>query len=164
MTPKDLHAALTAYEKGRSDGLTRGVYANPYRGKAGPQGSAYKAGFDRGLTQYCEAEHLDEEAVPLTSSHAFNVAFAASQLAARIERAGTVNMSERIAAAAIGVADAEAEGEGVNWDEVNYDETLDRIAILVEASQKVFGRIDEDLLENLRRDAAEAVRTEVPRA
>ena len=52
----------------------------------------------------------------------------------------------------------------MNWDEVNYDETLDRIAILVEASQKVFGRIDEDLLENLRRDAAEAVRTEVPRA
>lgn len=162
MTPKDLHAALTAYEKGRSDGLTRGVYANPYRGKTGPQGSAYKAGFDRGLTQYCEAEHLDDEAVPLTSSHAFNVAFAAAQLAARIERAGTVNMSERIAAAAIGVGDAEA--DGVNWDEVNYDETLDRIAILVEASQKVFGRIDEDLLENLRRDAAEAVRTEVPRA
>lgn len=162
MTPADLNAALTAYEKGRSDGLTRGVYANPYRGKAGPQGSAYKAGFDRGLTQYCEAEHLDEEAVPLTSSHAFNAAFAAAQLAARIERAGTVNMSERIAAAAIGVADAEA--EGVNWDEVNYDETLDRIAILVEASQRVFGRIDEDLLENLRRDAAEAVRTEVPRA
>lgn len=162
MNPADLNAALTAYEKGRSDGLTRGVYANPYRGKAGPQGSAYKAGFDRGLTQYCEAEGMDEEAVPLTSSYAFNVAFAAAQLAARIERAGTVNMSERIAAAAIGVGDAEA--EGVNWDEANYDETLDRIAILVEASQKVFGRIDEDLLENLRRDAAEAVRTEVPRA
>lgn len=162
MTPAELHAALTAYEKGRSDGLTRGVYANPYRHRSGPEGSAYKAGFDRGLTQYCEAEHLDEEAMPLTSSYAFNVAFAASQLAARIERAGTVNMSERIAAAAIGVADAEA--EGVNWDEVNYDGTIDRIAILVEASQRVFGRIDEDLLENLRRDAAEAVRTEVLRA
>lgn len=160
MNPGDLHAALTAYEKGRSDGLTRGVYANPYRGKAGPQGSAYKAGFDRGLTQYCEAEGMDEEPVPLTSSHAFNVAFAASQLAARFECAGTVNTSDRIAAAAIGVADAEA--EGVNWDEVSYDDTLDRIAILVEESQ---GRlIDEDLLENLRRDAAEAVRRGVPHA
>lgn len=162
MNPADLHRVLTAYEKGRSDGLTRGVYANPYRGTAGPQGSAYKAGYDRGLTQYCEAEGLDEEVVPLTSSYPFNVAFAAAQLAARIERAGTVNMAERIAVAAIGVADAEAEGQ--NWGEVNYDDTLDRIAILVEASEKVFGHIDEDLLENLRRDAAQAVRTEVRHA
>lgn len=143
-------------------GMTRRKTKNENMTTETSQGSAYKEGFDRGLTQYCEAEDMDDEAVPLTSSYAFNIAFAASQLAARIERAGTVNMSERIAAAAIGVADAEA--EGVNWDEVNYDETLDRIAILVEASQRVFGRIDEDLLENLRRDAAEAVRTEVPRA
>jgi len=163
VNPRDLNRVLTAYEKGRSDGLTRGVYANPYRKTAGPQGSAYKAGYDRGLTQYCEAEGLDEEeAVPLTASYQFNVGFAASQLSARIQRSGTVNMSERIAVAAIGVADAEAEGQ--NWNEVNYDDTLDRVAILVEASEKVFGRIDEDLLENLRRDAAHAVRTEVSRA
>ena len=61
MNPQDLHAILTAYERGRDDGLNRGVYANPYRGKPGPEGSAYKAGYDRGITQYCEAEGLDQE-------------------------------------------------------------------------------------------------------
>lgn len=60
MNPHDLHAILTAYEKGRSDGLVRGVYANPYRGNV-PEGSAYRAGYDRGITQYCEAEGLDQE-------------------------------------------------------------------------------------------------------
>ena len=61
MDPGELNAILTAYERGREDAFTRGVYANPYRGKAGPEGSAYKAGYDRGITQYCEAEGLDQE-------------------------------------------------------------------------------------------------------
>lgn len=66
MNPNDLHAVLTAYERGREDAFTRGVYANPYRQKPGALGAAYKYGYDRGITQYCEAEGLDreEEATP----------------------------------------------------------------------------------------------------
>ena len=63
MKPIDLHAILTAYEVGRRDAMVRGVYQNPYRQVEGPQAAAYKRGYDRGITEWCNANGLSEEGV-----------------------------------------------------------------------------------------------------
>ena len=62
----------------------------------------------------------------ITNTHAFHAAFAASQLAARIESSGQVSTSEKIAAAAIGIADVEA--EGIDWGQVEFDSVCDSVA------------------------------------
>jgi len=95
-------------------------------------------------------------ACPMTSTHVFNAAFAASQLAARIE-SGPVAASEKIAAAAVGMADAEA--EGIDWGQVNYDSVCDAVARAIEG---YLIHSDADL-EDLRRDAAQIVRKEARR-
>jgi hypothetical protein len=84
----------------------------------------------------------------LASTHAFHAAFAA----ARIESCGQIATSEKIAAAAVGMADAEA--EGIDWGQVIFDDVCDRVAEMIR------GHSDADL-EDLRRDAAQMVRQEV---
>ena len=93
----------------------------------------------------------------MIGTHAFNAAFAASQLAARIE-SGPVATSEKIAAAAIGMADAEA--EGIDWGQVEFDSVCDAVARMIEGHLICS---DSDL-DDLRRDAAQIVRKEVSRA
>jgi hypothetical protein len=91
------------------------------------------------------------------STHAFHVAFAAAQLSARIE-SGQIAISEKIAAAAVGMADAEA--EGIDWGQVNFDDVCDRVAEMIRGH---LVHSDADL-EDLRRDAAQMVRKEARRA
>ena len=87
----------------------------------------------------------------MIGTHAFNAAFAASQLAARIE-SGPVAASEKIAAAAVGMADAEA--EGIDWGQVNYDSVCDAVAMSTELYQ-----IHSDAeLDELRRYIAKIVK------
>ena len=93
----------------------------------------------------------------LASTHAFHAAFAASQLSARIE-SGQIATSEKIAAAAVGMADAEA--EGIDWGQVIFDDVCDRVAEMIRGH---LVHSDADL-EDLRRDAAQMVRQEVSRA
>jgi hypothetical protein len=93
----------------------------------------------------------------MTSTHAFHVAFAASQLSARIE-SGQIATSEKIAAGAIGMADAES--EGIDWGQVEFDSVCDAVARMIEGHLICS---DSDL-EDLRRDAAQIVRKEVSRA
>ena len=88
----------------------------------------------------------------LASTHAFHAAFAAAQLSARIESCGQIATSEKIAAAAVGMADAEA--EGIDWGQVIFDDVCDQVAEMIR------GHSDADL-EDLRRDAAQMVRQEV---
>lgn len=96
-------------------------------------------------------------ACPMTSTHAFNAAFAASQLSARIKQSGQIATSEKIAAGAIGMADAEA--EGIDWGQVNFDSVCDAVARMIEGHLICS---DSDL-EDLRRDAAQIVRKEARR-
>lgn len=91
------------------------------------------------------------------TTHAFHAAFAASQLSARIE-SGQIATSEKIAAAAVGMADAEA--EGIDWGQVIFDDVCDRVAEMIRGH---LVHSDADL-EDLRRDAAQMVRQEVSRA
>jgi len=93
----------------------------------------------------------------MTSTHVFHAAFAASQLSARIE-SGPVATSEKIAAGAIGIADAEA--EGIDWGQVEFDSVCDAVARMIEGHLICS---DSDL-EDLRRDAAQIVRKEARRA
>jgi hypothetical protein len=93
----------------------------------------------------------------MTSTHAFHVAFAAAQLSARIE-SGQIAVSEKIAAAAVGMADAEA--EGIDWGQVNFDDVCDRVAEMIRGH---LVHSDADL-DDLRRDAAQIVRKEARRA
>jgi hypothetical protein len=67
--------------------------------------------------------------VSITNTHAFNAAFAAAQLAARIESPGQVSTSEKIAAAAVGIADAEA--KGIDWGQVGFDSVCDSVARMI---------------------------------
>lgn len=87
----------------------------------------------------------------MIGTHYFNAAFAASQLAARIE-SGPVAASEKIAAAAVGMADAEA--EGIDWGQVNYDCVCDAVARAIE---NYLIHSDADL-DDLRRYVAKIVR------
>ena len=90
----------------------------------------------------------------LASTHAFHAAFAAAQLSARIESGGQIATSEKIAAAAVGMADAEA--EGIDWGQVIFDDVCDRVAEIIQVH---LAHSDADL-EDLRRDAAQMVRQE----
>jgi hypothetical protein len=90
----------------------------------------------------------------MTSTHAFHAAFAASQLSARIKSSGQVATSEKIAAAAVGMADAEA--EGIDWGQVEFDSVCDAVALMIEGHMICS---DADL-EDLRQDAAKIVRKE----
>lgn len=93
-------------------------------------------------------------AVSVVNTHAFNAAFAAAQLSERIGSAGRIATSEKIAAAAIGIADAEA--KGVDWGQVEFDSVCDAVAKMIK------DRLitpDSDL-EDLRQDAADVVRKE----
>jgi hypothetical protein len=94
----------------------------------------------------------------VTSTHVFHAVFAASQLSARIQPSGQIATSEKIAAAAIGMADAEA--EGIDWGQVNFDSVCDAVARMIEGHLICS---DSDL-EDLRRDAAQIVRKEARRA
>jgi hypothetical protein len=94
----------------------------------------------------------------MTSTHAFNAAFAACQLSARIKQSGQIATSEKIAAGAIGMADAEA--EGIDWGQVEFDSVCDAVARMIEGHLICS---DSDL-EDLRRDAAQIVRKEARRA
>lgn len=158
MNHQEFHALLNAYERGRSDGLKDGSYNNLYHNKPGMQGSAYKAGYDRGISEHCDSEGLNEEEhVSMVYTHTFNASFAASMLSASIESAGTVNTSERIAAAAMGIADAEAD---VDWGDVNYDDVIAKVAEAVEASSQSNEMVTDNVLKKLRNEAAEIVRKE----
>lgn len=94
----------------------------------------------------------------MIGTHAFNAAFAASQLAARIQPTGQIATSEKIAAGAIGMADAEA--DGIDWGQVEFDSVCDAVARMIEGHLICS---DSDL-EDLRRDAAQIVRKEARRA
>lgn len=88
----------------------------------------------------------------MIDTHAFHAAFAASQLSARIQPSGQIATSEKIAAAAVGMADAEA--EGIDWGQVDYDSVCDAVARAIEG---YLIHSDADL-EDLRRYAAKIVR------
>lgn len=88
----------------------------------------------------------------VTNTHAFNAAFAASQLAARIKSAGQVSTSEKIAAAAIGIADAEA--KGIDWGQVEFDSVCDSVARMIKDRLIT----SSSGLEDLRRDAERITR------
>ena len=87
----------------------------------------------------------------MIGTHAFNAAFAASQLAARIE-SGPVSMSEKIAAAAVGMADAEA--EGIDWGQVEFDSVCDAVAMSIE----LYPIHSDAELDELRRYIAKIVK------
>lgn len=141
MNPGELHAVLTAYERGQVQGREVGVYENPYRDHPGAVGSAFKAGYDRGIADYCETEGR--------SDYGFNVGFAASQLAARVKNPAAVHVAYRVANAAMGIADVEA--TGIEWDG-QLDDVLDAVAAIIP---------DADNADDLRRDAAEIARTQL---
>ena len=94
----------------------------------------------------------------MIGAHAYNAAFAASQLSARIDQSGTVAMSEKIAAAAVGMADAEA--EGIDWGQVDYDTVCDAVARAIEG---YLIHSDADL-EDLRRYVAKIVKRKADHA
>ena len=91
----------------------------------------------------------------MKSEYGFNVAYAACQLAARSDESGTANMSERIASAARGIA--EAEECGVDWGQIIYDDVLDKVSRMISDNPSV---ITEELLDTLRRNAFEIVKDE----
>lgn len=83
------------------------------------------------------------------NAYGFNVGFAASQLAARVENPAAVHVAYRVANAAMGIADVEA--TGIEWDG-QLDDVLDAVAAIIP---------DADNAEDLRRDAAEIARTQL---
>lgn len=92
----------------------------------------------------------------MKSEYGFNVAYAACQLAARSDESGRVNMSERIASAAMGIA--EAEECGVDWWQINYDDVVDKVSRMISDNT---GEITDKLLDTIRRNAFEIVKDEV---
>jgi len=59
MNKQEFEAIIGAYRRGVEDGFHRGNYRNPY--VDGWVYSAYKRGYDAGISMYCEAEGLDRE-------------------------------------------------------------------------------------------------------
>jgi len=51
---------LDSYRAGFEDGFLHGVYRNPHDDR-GLVYSAYKRGYDAGITLFCKTEGLDEE-------------------------------------------------------------------------------------------------------
>ena len=88
----------------------------------------------------------------IVHTHVFNVAFAAAQLAARIESSGQVSTSEKIAAAAIGIADAEA--KGIDWCQANFDSVCDSVARMIKDRLIT----SDSGLEDVRQDAEKITR------
>ena len=87
----------------------------------------------------------------ITNTHAFNAAFAAAQLAARIESPGQVSTSEKIAAAAVGIANAEA--KGIDWGQVLFDLVCDDVACLIKNQKTTSDSGPEDLCQDAERIA-----------
>jgi len=63
----------------------------------------------------------------MTSTRRFLSAFAACQLAARVENPARISVAEKVAVAAVAIADAERLGF-LNSTEMNYDFFCDEIA------------------------------------
>lgn len=61
ITSSEFDAILSSYRKGIDDAFHRGVYCNPHDGDRGMLYSAYKRGYDAGMTLYCVSEGLDKE-------------------------------------------------------------------------------------------------------
>ena len=78
------------------------------------------------------------------NAHAFNAGYAGAQLAERVEKAGLMCMSERIAVAATAIADWES-GKGEYSDKSNHDFLCDGVSKLVSSSMNS----DDDALEVL---------------
>jgi hypothetical protein len=55
---KDLNTVLDAFKQGYRDAYHRGVFNNIYKESCS---SAYKQGYDFGMTIYCEVNHPEEE-------------------------------------------------------------------------------------------------------
>ena len=58
MTYKDLNTILDAFKQGYRDAFHRGVFNNTFQESCS---SAYKQGYDFGMTIYCEVNHSEEE-------------------------------------------------------------------------------------------------------
>lgn len=84
------------------------------------------------------------------NDYAQNVAFAAVQLATRVENPGTLEATDRIAAAAIGVADSEA--LGIKWNG-RYDDTMDKVAVLI-ASETDYDEIRRQTMNIVKKEVA----------
>ena len=54
----DLNIILDAFKQGYRDAYHRGVFHNVYQESCS---TAYKQGYDFGLTVYCEIEHPEED-------------------------------------------------------------------------------------------------------
>ena len=80
----------------------------------------------------------------IINAHAFNAGYAGAQLAERVEKAGLMCMSERIAVAATAIAEWES-GGGKHSDEYNHDFLCDDVSKLVSSSMNS----DDDALEVL---------------
>ena len=85
----------------------------------------------------------------ITNTHAFNAAFAAAQLAARIESSGQIGTSEKIAAAAVGMANAEA--KGIDWGQVEFDLVCDSVACLIKNRKTTSDSGNEELCQYAER-------------
>jgi hypothetical protein len=85
--------------------------------------------------------------VKITNTHAFNAAFAAAQLGARIESSGQISTSEKIAAAAVGMANAEA--KGIDWGQVEFDLVCDSVACLIKDKRSTSDSDLEDLCQEV---------------
>ena len=55
---KDLNTVLDAFKQGYRDAYNRGVFDNVFQESCS---SAYKQGYDFGMTIYCEINHPEEE-------------------------------------------------------------------------------------------------------
>ena len=60
MTNQLFDQILDSYRAGFEDGFLKGIYLNPHEDR-GLVYSAYKRGYDAGITLFCKTEGLDEE-------------------------------------------------------------------------------------------------------
>lgn len=55
---KDFNEIIDAFKKGYRDAYHRGIFENTFHGSCS---TAYKQGYDFGMTVYCEINHPEEE-------------------------------------------------------------------------------------------------------
>ena len=66
----------------------------------------------------------------MTSTRGFLSAFAACHLLSRVKNPSRIDTIEKVAAASLGIADAEMSGH-LDWTEINYDSFCDDISKMI---------------------------------
>lgn len=74
--------------------------------------------------------NLQSERAAMTSTRGFLSAYAACNLCARVENPSRESTFEKVAAASLGIADAEMSGH-LDWTEINYDSFCDDISKMI---------------------------------